>query len=446
MENIRQDQNKKADALSKLASMAFSKLAKEILVEVIHEKSIVGKEVTNIIKEEGENWMAPIREYLLLGNSPTIDPHKQRASLRRYTKVVISDNRKQFIEGTFLVFCQKLSILQAFTSVYHPQANGQVEVSNRDIVKGMEQRLVSSDSLEESVGTSTGRVILFSTIHVILPDTTPTDDSPVLQDGTPLPTEIPTIPPITPTIQYTSPFIFTDSSDSDSFDRPSSPTDSVPSATPVLGALTSVRADLLLPHKRIRGSVAVPILDDDLEDSYETYTEPDIDSDIQADIDACMAAADAIAARETSVRVEIEVEIVRDNKAGDEVESIARGTIEIGVDPWVKPVVADDIPELVREDFSDLVSADRSLEVKQRGLDVVMQELHDHLVEIPVHRVMVIENVQREQGHRIMVTSQQSVAMSERIGMLERDNIRLRGMLDVERQRVDHLRRSMSYA
>ncbi|GKC15148.1 reverse transcriptase domain-containing protein [Tanacetum coccineum] len=34
------------------------------------------------------------------------------------------------------------SILQAFTSVYHPQANRQVEVTNRDIVKGMERRLV----------------------------------------------------------------------------------------------------------------------------------------------------------------------------------------------------------------------------------------------------------------------------------------------------------------
>ncbi|GKB31618.1 hypothetical protein Tco_0871019 [Tanacetum coccineum] len=34
MEHVRRDQNKKADALSKLASMTFSKLAKEVLVEV----------------------------------------------------------------------------------------------------------------------------------------------------------------------------------------------------------------------------------------------------------------------------------------------------------------------------------------------------------------------------------------------------------------------------
>ncbi|GJT75923.1 reverse transcriptase domain-containing protein [Tanacetum coccineum] len=60
MEHVRLDQNKKADALSKLASMTFSKLAKEVLVEVLHEKSILEKEVTNIIKKEGDNWMAPI--------------------------------------------------------------------------------------------------------------------------------------------------------------------------------------------------------------------------------------------------------------------------------------------------------------------------------------------------------------------------------------------------
>ncbi|GJV73545.1 reverse transcriptase domain-containing protein [Tanacetum coccineum] len=52
MEHVRQDHNKKADALSKLALMTFSQLAKEVLVEVLPEKPIVQKEVANIIKEE----------------------------------------------------------------------------------------------------------------------------------------------------------------------------------------------------------------------------------------------------------------------------------------------------------------------------------------------------------------------------------------------------------
>ncbi|GJU71356.1 reverse transcriptase domain-containing protein [Tanacetum coccineum] len=77
IKHIKMDQNKKADALSKLASMTFSKLAKEVLVEVIQNKSITEKEVTDIIKEEGDNGMLPIREYLQLEKLPD-DPQKAR--------------------------------------------------------------------------------------------------------------------------------------------------------------------------------------------------------------------------------------------------------------------------------------------------------------------------------------------------------------------------------
>nr|GEW72304.1 putative reverse transcriptase domain-containing protein [Tanacetum cinerariifolium] len=71
-------------------------------------------------------------------------------------------------------------------------------------------------------------------------------------------------------------------------------------------------------------------------------------------------------------------------------------------------------------------------------------ELYDHILEILIHRVRVIESVQRDDVHRIVVTSQHSAVMLERISMLERDNMRLKSMLGVERQRVDCLRRSMS--
>nr|GEV95394.1 hypothetical protein [Tanacetum cinerariifolium] len=46
-------QNKKADTLSKSASMTFSRLTKDVLVEVLPEKSIDQKEVADIIKEKG---------------------------------------------------------------------------------------------------------------------------------------------------------------------------------------------------------------------------------------------------------------------------------------------------------------------------------------------------------------------------------------------------------
>ncbi|GJZ71190.1 hypothetical protein Tco_0635041 [Tanacetum coccineum] len=49
------------------------------------------------------------------------------------------------------------------------------------------------------------------------------------------------------------------------------------------------------------------------------------------------------------------------------------------------------------------------------------------------------------EGRRMLAASEQRVSMLDRIGVLERDNMRLRGMLCVERERVDSLQRHMSY-
>nr|GEV15550.1 hypothetical protein [Tanacetum cinerariifolium] len=64
---------------------------------------------------------------------------------------------------------------------------------------------VSSDSSEESVGTSAGRVILFGTIPTTIPNTTPTVTPPATQFNTTLiPAEIPTVSPIiSPSPYYT---------------------------------------------------------------------------------------------------------------------------------------------------------------------------------------------------------------------------------------------------
>ncbi|GJR58522.1 reverse transcriptase domain-containing protein [Tanacetum coccineum] len=62
-------------------------------------------------------------------------------------------------------------------------------------------------------------------------------------------------------------------------------------------------------------------------------------------------------------------------------------------------------------------------------------------MEIPIHQVHVIKSIQRDQGHMIVVTGQQSDVLSERISELEQDNTRLRGTLDVASQRVSRLQR-----
>nr|GEU43870.1 retrotransposon protein, putative, Ty3-gypsy subclass [Tanacetum cinerariifolium] len=63
---------------------------------------------------------------------------------------------------------------------------------------------------------------------------------------------------------------------------------------------------------------------------------------------------------------------------------------------------------------------------------------------IPVHRVQVIEGIQREQGHRIVGVESAVAALIERVAELERDNRRLRGTASVETQRVNRPQRGMS--
>ncbi|GKF23111.1 hypothetical protein Tco_0075433, partial [Tanacetum coccineum] len=137
--------------------------------------------------------------------------------------------------------------------------------------------------------------------------------------------------------------------------------------------------------------------------------------------------------------------VVFETAVEEEAESSARGTVEVEVDPRVGLVIDEDVRKSVREDVPDHVTADGAVEVTYETLGDLVKIFHDHTMEIPAHRIQVIESVQRDWGHRIVATSQQSATILERIGMFERDNVRLRGMLDVERQRVNRLRRSMTY-
>ncbi|KAL0399983.1 UNVERIFIED_CONTAM: hypothetical protein Sradi_2341600 [Sesamum radiatum] len=54
---------------------------------------------------------------------------------------IISDNGRQFQCRKIQEWCQGLCIKQRFTTVAHPQANGQVEVTNRILVQGIKRRL-----------------------------------------------------------------------------------------------------------------------------------------------------------------------------------------------------------------------------------------------------------------------------------------------------------------
>ncbi|GJZ62827.1 hypothetical protein Tco_0619248 [Tanacetum coccineum] len=67
------------------------------------------------------------------------------------------------------------------------------------------------------------------------------------------------------------------------------------------------------------------------------------------------------------------------------------------------------------------------------------------IVRIPLSDETLTIRSNRSDGYASIVASEQRAELFGRIGTLERDNMRLRGMLGVERQRVDRLWRSMSY-
>ncbi|GJS14118.1 reverse transcriptase domain-containing protein [Tanacetum coccineum] len=99
IKQVPRSENKKADALSKIASTSFAHLSKQVLVEELKEKSIHEKEVLAIVEEEGQTWMTPICEYLTKEILPE-DKKKARVVRRkasRYTMINGTLYKKSFL-------------------------------------------------------------------------------------------------------------------------------------------------------------------------------------------------------------------------------------------------------------------------------------------------------------------------------------------------------------
>ncbi|GJX47771.1 reverse transcriptase domain-containing protein [Tanacetum coccineum] len=99
IKQVPRSENKKADALSKIASTSFAHLSKQVLVEELKEKSINEKEVLAIVEEEGHTWMTPVCEYFTKEILPA-DKKKARAVRRkaaRYTMINGTLYKKSFL-------------------------------------------------------------------------------------------------------------------------------------------------------------------------------------------------------------------------------------------------------------------------------------------------------------------------------------------------------------
>ncbi|GJU61699.1 reverse transcriptase domain-containing protein [Tanacetum coccineum] len=70
--------NKKADALSKIASTSFAHLSKQVLVEILKNKSISEMAISTVIEEQDPTWMTPIIEFISKGTLP----HEQKDARR----------------------------------------------------------------------------------------------------------------------------------------------------------------------------------------------------------------------------------------------------------------------------------------------------------------------------------------------------------------------------
>nr|GEX49941.1 reverse transcriptase domain-containing protein [Tanacetum cinerariifolium] len=175
---VPRSKNKQADALSKIVSTSFAHLSKQVLVEVLENKSIKGKEVAVVIKEDGPTWVTQIADYLKEGVLPGDNKEARKLHLkaRQYElrEGVLyrplsegagegqvpdsrngllyevgrsqgggndywwADNGKQFADNPFKDWCDKLNITQRFA---YPQSNGLVERANRSLREGIKARL-----------------------------------------------------------------------------------------------------------------------------------------------------------------------------------------------------------------------------------------------------------------------------------------------------------------
>ncbi|XP_022024268.1 uncharacterized protein LOC110924581 [Helianthus annuus] len=197
--HINRSENKHADALSKLAATSFKHLAKEVRIEVLSNPSIHLKQVS-VIEMGNPSWMSPIILYIQHGKLPEGKAEARKIQhkainyemadgvlyrksfmgplLRCVDKTdaqylvreiheglcgihagprmvvakimnagfglplrIISDNGTNFAAEDLQKWFKEMKIEHNFASVAHPQANGQVESINKQIVDGIKARL-----------------------------------------------------------------------------------------------------------------------------------------------------------------------------------------------------------------------------------------------------------------------------------------------------------------
>nr|GEX37880.1 hypothetical protein [Tanacetum cinerariifolium] len=306
------------------------------------------------------------------------------------------------------------------------------------------------------MGTPAGRVILFGTIPTTIPDTTPVIAPPTTQtDTTVIPTKTPIIAPIVPpSPDYTptspdylpasetesdpsedpssghipplpdvSPFLSSDDdiTDSDTPDTPPSPTH----GTLFTEITASTQRSPVIPRRRVM------ILSPGQPIPHDSSSRHSLSDHFSSDLPSTSVGPYRKRGRSpmTSVPALPPVSGALSPVRADLIPSpktvryigyltyVKVGPRETRVERVTHPPMPKDIPEPAQEG---------AVQVTYETLRDLVQRFHDHTQAIPVHRIRVIEGVQREQGHRIVRVESAVTALTKMVAELERDNMRLR--------------------
>ncbi|GKD39184.1 hypothetical protein Tco_1259391 [Tanacetum coccineum] len=214
-----------------------------------------------------------------------------------------------------------------------------------------------------------------------------------------------------------------------------SPVDSAPLSMPVTGSLAPTRADLSPPRKRFRDSYSS-------EASIEEDAEVGLTGtgvDMELGIGDGDEVGDHVGIDHRDARVDTE-EYEADASAGD--------MAEVGIDPMTAPLVEEEIVEPAGEDSPDSPGTRdgivRSVEDTPVDLSDAVRDFYHHMSEVRVDRIVGIETAQRRLEADQLIASGDRARMAEMIYSLRLENLKVRAMLDIERDRVSSLRLHMS--
>ncbi|GJR44154.1 hypothetical protein Tco_1312257 [Tanacetum coccineum] len=147
-----------------------------------------------------------------------------------------------------------------------------------------------------------------------------------------------------------------------------------------------------------------------------TAIEVVVDRDVEARADA-------------GIDMEVDVRIGVEDEVKDKVKSSDKGTM-VGVDL----ASGIDIPDAML--MLDVVER---LEQVEEGL----QDIYDHVIEIPLQRIEDIKTGRRELELRSLIAGGERASLLEQVTSLERINVSLRGTMIMERARADRFWRRM---